>query len=224
MSMRWRAVTVLAAVVFAACSAPGEGGERLRFLALGDSYTVGEGVAADERWPNLVAGALAGEGADVDVEIVARTGWTVSELQEGIDAADPQGVYDLVTVLIGVNDQFRGGYPDDYRIEFAAMLDRAVGFAGGDPGRVIVVSIPDWGVTPFAEARGADAVSGVIDAFNRAAREGAEWRGTSWVDVTGVSRIPDPALMAADGLHPSGEQYRRWVEEILPVARGILGG
>ncbi len=216
------AASALLAAACAGEAAPEEDGMR-RFLALGDSYTIGEGVAAADRWPAQLAEALADEGFGVEVEIVARTGWTVAELDAAIDEADPRGPYDLVTLLIGVNDQYRGGYPDDYRPAFAAMLQRAIGFAGGNPGRVIVVSIPDWGVTPFAAGRDRGSVSGVIDAFNRAAREETASAGAVWVDVTTISRSGDPGLETGDGLHPSGEQYRRWVEAILPSARGILG-
>ena len=223
MPMRSRWALALAAVVVAACGG-GAVADPARLLALGDSYTIGEGVAPAERWPEQLAAALAAEGIAVDVEVVARTGWTVADLDAGIDAADLQGPFDLVTLLIGVNDQYRGGYPDDYHLEFDAVLRRAIEFAEGDPGRVIVVSIPDWGVTPFAAARVEEGVSGVIDAFNRAAREEAVAAGAAWVDVTGISRSQEPGLLADDDLHPSGEQYRRWAEMILPVARGILSG
>jgi lysophospholipase L1-like esterase len=123
-----------------------EGTQSARYLALGDSYTIGESVEPDERWPVQLARQLENSGLSfVDVQIVARTGWTTSELAQGVDGADPAGPFDLVTLLIGVNNQFRGLDLDEYRTEFEALVDRAVGFAGGDPERVIVVSIPDWG-------------------------------------------------------------------------------
>ncbi|HUG74140.1 MAG TPA: SGNH/GDSL hydrolase family protein [Acidimicrobiia bacterium] len=192
-------------------------------LALGDSYTIGEGVPEADRWPEQLADRLDDAGLEVVVDIVARTGWTTAELDRGVDIADPTGPFDVVTLLIGVNNQFRGLPIEDYRTELAALLERAVGFAGGDPGRVVIVSIPDWGATPFGQNRIPAQVATEIDAFNRVAREEADRVGAWWVDVTGISRGGDPRLVAADGLHPSAEQYRLWVDEILPVVESILG-
>jgi lysophospholipase L1-like esterase len=193
----------------------------LRFLALGDSYTIGESVAASERWPVVLGRALEAEGlGPVEVEIVARTGWTTAELDLGIDRANPQAPYDLVTLLIGVNNQYRGLSLQTYESEFAALLDRAIGFAGGELSRVIVVSIPDWGVTPFAGGSDRARIATEIDAFNVAAQAIADGAGVAFVDITAISRSGVVGLEAADGLHPSAEQYRLWVEAILPVARG----
>jgi lysophospholipase L1-like esterase len=195
-----------------------------RFLALGDSYTIGEGVGEAERWPVRLAAALRAEGLDVTgPEIVATTGWTVAELDAGIDAADPQGPYGLVTLLIGVNDQYRGGGVDDYRAAFRAMLARAVAFAGGEAGRVVVVSIPDWGVTPFAEGRDRARIAAALDAFNAAARDEATAAGARWVDVSDVSRERGATDVVADGLHPSGALYAEWAALVLPEARAALG-
>lgn len=191
-----------------------------RVLALGDSYTIGEGVAPADRWPAQLAARL---GAATP-EIVAVTGWTTDELDAGIDAADPQGPYDLVTLLIGVNNQYRGTSLEGYRTEYRALVGRAVGFAGGDPSRVVAVSFPDWGVTPFAsnDRRPTDQLATEVDAFNAVAREEAEAAGVAWVDITPLSRTQG-GLVVADGLHPSGEAYAGWVEAILPAARRALG-
>ncbi len=197
----------------------------LRYLALGDSYTIGESVAASGRWPVVLGRALEAEGLGaVEVEIVARTGWTTAELDLGIDRANPQGPYDLVTLLIGVNNQYRGQSVPTYESEFAALLERAIGFAGGDPSRVIVVSIPDWGVTPFAGGSDRARIATEIDAFNAAAEKIAGGAGVAFVDVTAISRSGAVGLVADDGLHPSAEQYRLWVAAILPVVVGALGG
>ena len=200
----------------------------LRFLALGDSYTIGEGVDAADRWPAQVVDALRQEGTDVaDPQIVAATGWTAEELDAAIDAADPQGPFDVVTLLVGVNDQYRGGTAEAYRPAFRALLARAVGFAAGDARRVVVLAIPDWGVTPFAltEAAGRrdrGAVAAEIDAFNAVARDETEAAGARWVDVSGVSRRYGASETAADGLHPSGALYARWAALARPAVRAAL--
>ena len=195
----------------------------LRFLALGDSYTIGEGVPAAERWPVRLASALRAESLDVaDPETVAETGWTVAELDDGIDAASPAGPYALVTLLVGVNDQYRGGAAEAYRVAFRATLSRAVGFAGGRPGRVVVLAIPDWGVTPFADGRDRAAIAAEVDAFNAVAREETAAAGARWVDVAPVSRDRGAADVAPDGLHPSGALYAAWARLALPEARAAL--
>jgi lysophospholipase L1-like esterase len=230
MTMRRLATAILAMALGAsACAGQGTTGGRvngsLRYLALGDSYTIGEGVAPDGRWPMLVAAALRGRGRDVgDPEIVAVTGWTTDELDAGIDAAAPRGPYALVSLLIGVNNQYRGWPLDEYREQFRALLRRAIGFAGGDAGRVVVVSIPDWGVTPFAEGRDRARIGREIDAFNAAARDVARELGARWVAVTPASRAAagDVSMFADDGLHPSAAQYRQWTALVLPVAEQAL--
>jgi len=204
----------LAVLLLTSCSAmPPE--THARYLALGDSYTIGESVAAEERFPNQLARALsAGE-----PQIIAKTGWTTDELNAAIDDADPKGPYDLVTLLIGVNNQYRGRGADEYRTQFTALLQRAIGFAGGNAKRVVVVSIPDWGVTPFAEGRDRAKIGREIDQFNAINREEAARAGAHWVDITPISRRNDSSLVAGDGLHPSGAQYAEWVRAILPKAR-----
>ena len=201
-------------------------GHPLRFLALGDSYTIGEGVAPDERWPARLAASLRDAGIPIgDPEIIARTGWTTDELDAAITVAEPRGAYALVTLLIGVNDQYRGRSVSDYRPRFAALLERAIGFAGGQPRRVIVLSIPDWSVTPFAAGRDRAAIAGEIDAYNEANRSEAGRRGAAYVDVAPESRQAGEvaSLLAGDGLHPSGTMYDAWTRLVLPAARHALG-
>lgn len=197
-----------------------------RYLALGDSYTIGEGVPPEERWPQRLVRALAGAGvALADPEVIARTGWTTDELAAAVEAARPQGPYALVSLLVGVNNQYRGRPVAEYGEELRGLLERAVGFAGGAPGRVVVLSIPDWGVTPFAEGRDRAAIAREIDAYNAVARRLAADGGARWVDVTPVSREhgAEPAMLAPDGLHPSGEMYALWTARALPQARAALG-
>jgi len=193
-----------------------------RFLALGDSYTIGEGVDASDRWPMVLADQLREKGVLVDDPvIVAKTGWTTEELDAGINAAAPRGRFALVTLLIGVNDQYRGKRVDAYRDNFAGLLDRAIAFASGDAARVIVISIPDWSVTPFAEGRHRAEIAKQIDLYNAANREIALAKGASWVDVAPSTRKAG-AELAADGLHPGASVYREWVKLIEPVALRIL--
>lgn len=198
------------------------------FLALGDSYTIGEGVPAADCWPVQLARALRGEGIDVAApKIVAKTGWTTGELAAAMDAESFVPPYSLVSLSIGVNNQYRGLPLDTYRGQFRTLLERAIALAGDAPSRVVVVSIPDWGVTPFAreEKRDVAEVADCIDAFNAAACAQLETTGVHWVDVTPLSRMARRrSELAADGLHPSGVQYARWVEAILPVARAVLQG
>ena len=145
----------------------------LRYLALGDSYTCGEGVDADRRWPVQLAHALRDDGIDIgEPRIIATTGWTTDELAEGIAAAQPLGHFDFVTLGIGVNDQYRGRSVAEYRAQLTSLLDTVTSLAGGRVERVMMLSIPDWGVTRFARGEGRDAgvVGREIDAFTDAAR------------------------------------------------------
>ena len=196
-----------------------------RYLALGDSYTVGEGVADDDCWPNQLVALLRERGVEVgDAHIVARTAWTTDELSDAIDAEGPTGPFDMVTLLIGVNDQYRSRPLQSFASEFVRLVRRAKKFAGNRASRTIVVSIPDWGSTPYAEGRDRQLISGEIAAYNDRARELAEAAKARWVDVTEISRamLTEPELVAVDGLHPTGPMYRRWAEHILPSALAAL--
>ncbi len=202
----------------------------MKFLALGDSYTIGESVAAAGRWPVQLTARLRERGFTIDEPlIIARTGWTTEELSRAIDRAQPPGPFDLVTLLIGVNNQYRGQSEGEYREQFAELLQRAIGFAGNDPSHVIVLSIPDWSVTPFAaqgrSQSGIAAVAAAIDRFNAINRaETLSRSAVHYIDVTPVSRqaAADRSLLADDGLHPSGRMYAEWVKLIEPLACEIL--
>ncbi|MBI1798138.1 MAG: SGNH/GDSL hydrolase family protein [Candidatus Eisenbacteria bacterium] len=200
----------------------------MRFLALGDSYTIGEGVPEAERWPVQLAVRLRERGAAIGApEIIARTGWTTDELSAAIGTAAPGGRYALVTLMIGVNNQFRGRDLDEYRRQFQALLTQAVGFAGSEPSRVLVLSIPDWGVTPFAAGRDRGRIAADIDRFNAVALEETDSAGARYIDVTPISReaAHDSSLIAPDGLHPSGRMYARWVDVAMePAMEAFEGG
>jgi len=198
----------------------------IRYLALGDSYTIGESVDEAERWPNQLAAQLDGQGYPIDVTIIARTGWTTDELWQGIQARELNPPYDLVSLLIGVNNQYRGRDIKEYREQFIFLLNKSIEYAGGNPKRVFVLSIPDWGVTPYGRDKGSQAehVAREIDAFNAVNREETEKAGAFYMDITPISReaVNDPLLIANDGLHPSGKMYTQWVEEALPVVLSML--
>ena len=200
----------------------------LSYLALGDSYTIGEGVEAHERWPLQLAAALRAEGIALgDPRIIATTGWTTDELAAAMDAAEPLGTWDFVSLLIGVNNQYRGRDVDDYAGEFAGLLRRAISLAGGHPDHVIVLSIPDWGVTPFArkELRSPRRIAAELDGYNAAAHAICTTHDVAFVDITGISRDRggEPDMLVADGLHPSAAMYARWARAALPVARALPG-
>jgi lysophospholipase L1-like esterase len=187
----------------------------IEYLALGDSYTIGEGVAEDQRWPVQLATGLRARGLKVtDPKIIARTGWTTSDLSAAMDQENPQGPYGLVTLLIGVNNEYRGESRSIYRSEFKALLARAVALAGGKPEKVFVLSIPDWGASFYGIGEDTAMIAADIDAFNAINLEETRAQGAGYVDITGVSRAAsgDTLMFAGDGLHPSGRQYGQWVD------------
>ena len=201
--------------------------DTISYLALGDSYSIGEGVAVDGRWSMQLAQGLRDCGiAMANPRIIATTGWTTDELSAAMDAAEPLGEWDFVSLLIGVNNQYRGRSVEDYASEFAVLLLRAIALAGGRADRVLVLSIPDWGVTPFAIQSGRDRIriADELDACNAAARDACAARGIAFVDITVASRecADAPAMLAADGLHPSAAQYAAWTRLALPVAHRLL--
>ncbi len=188
-----------------------------RFLALGDSYTIGEGVAETDRWPVQLAVALHRANVSIDApEIIARTGWTTDELADAVQHHTFHPPYALVTLLIGVNNQYRGRDLQNYRDEFRTLLNRAIELADQKPQRVVVVSIPDWGVTKFGRESGRNIakIAHEIDQYNTVDAQISAALGVHYVDVTAASREGgDHAdMLVSDGLHPSAAMYRRWTE------------
>lgn len=198
--------------------------QSIRYLALGDSYTIGESVAENERWPNQLATMISDQGIQTEVTILARTGWTTDELWHAIQSNPPQGTSDLVSLLIGVNNQYRGYDVDEYREQFRFLLSKSIEYARGDVSHVIVLSIPDWGVTPYAADRHPDVISKEIGIFNTVNRAEAEFAGAHYVDITPISRqaLDDSSLVAFDGLHPSGKMYKLWVEKAIPIVLKVF--
>lgn len=221
----WR--SLISAVVPALIAAtPARAGET-RFLALGDSYTIGEGVAAQDRWPAQLVRLLHEHGIALEApQIVARTGWTTDELAAAMDASALHPPYALVSLAVGVNNQYRGRDLANYRDEFQRLLERAIELAGKRRDRVIVMSIPDWGVTRFGRESKRDGaqIAREIDAYNAANAQIAKMLQVRYVDVTPVSRTGgDRAdMLVGDGLHPSAAMYARWAELALPQAQAAL--
>ncbi|WP_046660217.1 SGNH/GDSL hydrolase family protein [Lysobacter capsici] len=200
---------------------------QLRYLALGDSYTIGEAVAESGRWPVQLVAGLSERGIAVAApRIIATTGWTTDELALALDLAEPLGQWDFVSLLIGVNNQYRGRGATQYAGEFRELLERAIGYAHGRSDRVLVLSIPDWGATPFGatDKRGPATIGAELDVFNITASEICARHGVAFVDITPVSRErgSEPAMVAEDGLHPSAAMYAQWTALALPVAMDLL--
>ncbi len=195
------------------------------YLALGDSYTVGQNVDTSESFPKQLEKLLEKNlNAKINTDIVATTGWRTDNLIDGIENSSLNSLYDFVTLLIGVNNQYQGQPFSQYEEEFPKLLDQAIAFAGNDPSRVIVVSIPDYGYTPFGENNGMQTISKDIDAYNAFAESTASLRNVTYVYITDISRqgLDQPELVADDGLHPSGKAYKMFVDRIAPFITSAL--
>ncbi len=189
----------------------------LTYLALGDSYTIGTGVSEDERFPVQLYNRLLDSGFDMlSPHIIATNGWTTGNLLAATDNFEPDSTFDLVSLLIGVNNQFQGRSIEEYTTHFDQLIQRSLGYVGNDTSRVIVISIPDYGVTPFAANMNPSEIAAEIDVFNGVNQSITETYGISYFYITDISRqaATNPALIASDNLHPSGAQYSLWVDEM----------
>ena len=198
---------------------------KFSYLALGDSYTIGESVPEEDRWGVHLAGLLRAGGVAVsNPTTIARTGWTTSELSQAIATSQITQTFDLVSLLIGVNNQYRGQSLASYRMELAELLKTSIRFARNEPGRVILLSIPDWGQTPFAQGQDAQRITQEINNFNAVAQEEAKKAGVTFVDINPLSKkaAMDRSYVASDGLHYSGKMHLEWAQMALPVAEKIL--
>jgi lysophospholipase L1-like esterase len=194
-------------------------------LCLGDSYTIGESVLPNENFPYQSVRLLKNAGYDFkNPEIVARTGWTTDELANGIKDQPLKNSYDFVTLLIGVNNQYRGRPVEEYIPQFESLLKQAIEFTNGKPGHVMVLSIPDWSATPFAKDRDRMAIAKEIDTYNDANRNISLVYHANYIDITPGTReaLSDHTLVAADGLHPSVKEYAKWAERIYVAVKAQL--
>ena len=188
-------------------------------LCLGDSYTIGEAVDEKDRFPNQAVTMLDKQGIHYkQPTIIAKTGWTTDELADAIKDENLTSTYDIVTLLIGVNNQYRGRDTANYKQEFEALLNTAINYAGGNKNHVYVLSIPDWGQTPFAEGdkRSAEQIGKEIDAYNAVNKSVSAAHGVHYIDITDISREvkEQRSLIAFDNLHPSGRMYTLWAERL----------
>ncbi len=195
---------------------------QVSYLALGDSYTIGESVSENERWPNQLAQLLTEKGKPINKPtIIATTGWRTDNLANAITIAKLKEEYDLVSLLIGVNNQYQGKSAEQFGVEFEGLLKTAIRLAKGNKENVFVVSIPDYGFTPFG-VNNKEKISAAIDQFNELSKKASEKLGVKYINITDISRegLNDPSLVANDGLHPSGTMYALWAKRIAGVLIG----
>lgn len=197
------------------------------YLALGDSYTIGEQVSAEENFPHQLVALLNQEAAKVTPPvIIATTGWTTDELAAAIKERNLKEVFSFVTLLIGVNNQYRGRDIDNYKQEYTQLIETAIRYANGKREHVFVLSIPDWGVTPFAKGRDKIKIAHEIDTYNNACKEITVAHKCHYLDITDSTRKNgnNPEYLAGDGLHPSGKEYQIWAERLAPMVANVLIG
>lgn len=195
------------------------------YLALGDSYTIGQGVEANQRFPAQTVALLRQQGISVsDPVYIAQTGWTTGNLQDAIAAQNPSPTYDVVSLLIGVNDQYQRMDTGGYAVRFTQLLEKAIQLAKGNKQHVFVLSIPDYSVTPFVSTSEKESVRKEIDWFNTINQRITASYSVSYTDITPSTReaINNPSLIARDGLHPSGAEYRKWADLLAPKMKAVL--
>lgn len=195
------------------------------YLALGDSYTIGQGVSASDRFPVQTKTWLLNQGINIsNPEIIATTGWTTTNLQTAITSQNPIGAYDIVSLLIGVNDQYQFHDTTGYRQRFTNLLIKAIELTGNRRNRVFIISIPDYSVTPFAINMDTAMIRTQIDWFNTINKEVTIQNSCNYLDITPSTReaASDPSLIAGDGLHPSGKEYKKWAERLGPIMKAVL--
>ncbi len=194
------------------------------FLALGDSYTIGQSVSVVDRFPSQTVLILRGQNITIkDPQIIATTGWTTKNLMDALNTTNLPTNFDVVTLLIGVNNQYQGRSLDEYKTEFTWLVNRAIQYANNRPTHVFVLSIPDYSMTPFAQTADTAKIAKEIAQFNVENKKIALQLGVYYLNITPISREADPELLAGDGLHPSGKQYKRWADLLVPMIIQVIG-
>lgn len=204
---------------------PASGTGTYSYLALGDSYTIGQGVTEGERFPHLTVALLQQQGVSMKTpEYIAQTGWSTIALQNAMIGREPLGSFDVVSLLIGVNDQYQGLDTAGYRVRFEQLLAKAILLAGNRPARVFVLSIPDYSATPFVEGMQKDAVSKTIDSFNRINKEITMAHQVVYIDITPSTREAaiDQSLLAGDRLHYSAKEHAKWADRLAAEMKKVL--
>ena len=197
------------------------------YLALGDSYTVGESISKKHTWPKQLVDSLKKRNVFLsEPRIIAKTGWTTDELKKAINDSSLDYPYDWVSLLIGVNNQYRGRDLDEFKLQFESLLFEAIAFSGNRKERVFVISLPDWGSMPFAKDRDPNKIAIEIDNFNQIIYEVCAFENIKFIDITPISRniYSNPNWIAKDSLHPSKEQYSKWVEKMIPYFLNLKNG
>jgi len=201
-----------------------ESKDGLTYLALGDSYTIGQGIAETERWPVLFSKTMSANGIKIAApDIIAKTGWTTANLLSNINKVSAEKPYDLVSLLIGVNNQYQRLGLEQYQTEFASLIRKCISFAGGRPDRVFVLSIPDWGSTP-AGSSGRESIGREIDQYNEIAKQECAKQKILFIDINPVSKsaVTDLSLVAPDGLHYAGKMHQMWAEQAIMATKGLF--
>lgn len=199
--------------------------EPIRYLALGDSYTIGTGISEENNYPQQLTDSMTVRGYTFDTTaVIATNGWTTTDLKNGIQEAQPSNNFDLVSLLIGVNNQYQGLDIELYQTEFRELLDQAISFAEGDTSKVFVISIPNYGVTPFGQSRNPVVIRQELAMYNNLALDYTSELGISFINITDISELAenDSTLLAPDDLHPSAKMYAMWVEKMLPRVTELL--
>jgi lysophospholipase L1-like esterase len=196
--------------------------DSIRLLCLGDSYTKGQGVAKEASFPFVLKDTLIQIGVIVDsLKVIAETGWTTTNLSDAIDGSSLEPEWDFVTLLIGVNNQYQGKPIEHYRPEFEDLVLKAIHLAKGKKERVLIISIPDYGFTSFGETN-QEAISEEIDLYNVINKAVSDSLGIAYVNITAISRENQEGWEAVDELHPSGDQYKAWVQFFMPTVLELL--
>jgi len=197
-------------------------GQLINYLALGDSYTIGQGLEESERWPNQLGQKLEENGYEIGaIDIIAKTGWTTTNLINNIELTE-LGEFNLVSLLIGVNNQFQNKSFEIFRSEFDLLVEKSIQITGSNK-RVFILSIPDYGVTPFGSSN-SDMIAQELDMYNDYMNQRCFEQNISFVNITEISRqlADSPGSLAEDNLHPSGSQYAKWVKELFPKVIALL--